>query len=97
MSDTPEKRKVGRPMGKLHQEDVRRKIQAGQLLKVLENHALNDDGKELSPTRIKAIEILLKKSLPDLQSVEHTGPDGGPVKTFTTINVIGVPGHPASE
>jgi len=95
MNETPEKRKVGRPMGKLHQEDVRRKIQAGQLLKVLENHALNDDGKELSATRIKAIEILLRKSLPDLSSVELSGPDGGAVQANLVLNVIGVPGNPA--
>lgn len=84
-------------MGKLHQEDVRRKIQAGQLLKVLENHALNDDGSELSPTRIKAIEILLKKSLPDLQSVEHTGPDGGPVQSSVTLQIVGVSPDSATE
>jgi hypothetical protein len=50
-----EKRPVGRPMGKLHQDDVRKKIQVGQLIKVLEDHALSNDEKELSASRLKAI------------------------------------------
>lgn len=70
---------AGRPMGRLHQDDVRRKIQATKLLKVLEDHAFGNM-EEMSPTRIKAIEILLKKSLPDLQSVELSGEGGGPFR-----------------
>jgi hypothetical protein len=70
--------KVGRPMGKLHQDDVRSKIQVSQLVNVLTNHALGKDDRELVPTRLKAIEILLKKSLPDLSAIEHSGPNGGP-------------------
>lgn len=69
----------GRPMNKLHQDDVRRKIQASQLINVLEAHALGIS-EELSPSRIKAIEILLRKSLPDLSSVELTGDQDNPVK-----------------
>lgn len=60
---------AGRPMGRLHQEDVRRKIQASQLLNVLQDHALND-GSEISMSRLKAIEILLRKSLPDLSAIQ---------------------------
>lgn len=60
---------AGRPIGKLHQDDVRRKIQASQLLNVLQDHALSGDG-EISPTRLKAIEILLRKSLPDLSAIQ---------------------------
>lgn len=60
---------AGRPMGRLHQEDVRRKIQASQLLNVLQDHALNE-GSEISMSRLKAIEILLKKSLPDLSAIQ---------------------------
>ena len=54
---------VGRPINKLHQEDVRKKIQVSQLLNVLQNHALGET-EELSPTRMKAIEILLRLGLP---------------------------------
>ena len=63
-------------MGRLHQEDIRKKIQVAQLLKVLTDHALNAKP-DLSPTRIKAIELLLRKAMPDLSSVEMTGADGG--------------------
>lgn len=60
---------AGRPMGRLHQDDVRRKIQASQLINVLQDHALGDAG-EISMSRMKAIEILLRKSLPDLTAVQ---------------------------
>lgn len=68
---------AGRPIGKLHQDDVRRKIQASQLINVLQEHALT--GSSLEQSRIKAIEILLKKSLPDLSSMELTGDPEKPV------------------
>lgn len=61
-------------LNKLHQEDVRRKIQVSQLLNVLQGHALNGDG-EISLSRMKAIEILLRKSLPDLSAMQID--DGG--------------------
>ena len=69
---------AGRPMNKLHQADVRAKIQVGQLLKTLQDHALTGAG-ELAPTRLKAIEILLKKSMPDLQAIQHSGDPENPV------------------
>lgn len=60
-----------------HDDLTREKIQVSQLLNRLTDHAL---GKcEMTPTQVRAIEILLKKKLPDLQAVEMTGPDGGPV------------------
>jgi len=61
----------GRPIGRRHQEDVRKKIQASQLINRLHDHVL---GKvEMSATQLKAAEILLKKSLPDLQSIDLYG------------------------
>jgi hypothetical protein len=71
---------AGRPINKLHQDDVRKKIQASQLINVLQDHALSGEG-DLSPTRMKAIEILLKKSLPDLSSVQIQGDPDNPLKT----------------
>ncbi|MFM0439277.1 hypothetical protein PQQ84_22650 [Paraburkholderia strydomiana] len=64
---------------KTHQEEVRTKIQVSQLLNVLQNHALGTL-EELAPTRLRAIEILLKKTLPDLSQTELTGADGGPIQ-----------------
>jgi hypothetical protein len=77
--------KGGRPMGKLHQADVRAKIQVSQLINVLTNHALSSDSPELSATRLKAIEILLRKSLPDLSAVEISGDPNNPVKTSLEV------------
>ena len=56
--------KVGRPMGKLHQDDVRSKIQTSQLLNRLTEHALGIS--ELSQSQVRAIEILIKKTRPDV-------------------------------
>jgi hypothetical protein len=62
-----------------HQQMVRDKIQASQLLNRLENHALGEC--ELSATQIKAIEILLRKVLPDLSAIQVDGDgEGGPVR-----------------
>lgn len=58
-----------------HQDEIRTKIQASQLINVLQNHALGQT-EELSASRLKAIEILLKKTLPDLSQVQGAGEDG---------------------
>jgi hypothetical protein len=72
---------------KRHQEEIRTKIQTSQLVNVLQNHALGVDTIEITPTRMKAIELLLKKSLPDLSSTEITGDPDAPleVKIVTGI------------
>ena len=61
-----------------HQDEIRQKIQTSQLINVLQNHALGKSEDDISQSRMRAIEILLKKSLSDLSSVEQSGPDGGP-------------------
>jgi len=78
--------KVGRPIGKLHQDDVRRKIQVSQLINVLQNHALTGEG-TIEPTRMKAIEILLRKSMPDLSSVELSGDQDNPINMVHGISI----------
>lgn len=74
---------VGRPINKLHQDDVRKKIQVSQLLNVLQNHALGET-EELSPTRMKAIEILLRKSMPDMASITISGDSDQPLQHIVT-------------
>lgn len=54
-----------------HQDMVRDKIQASQLINRLTEHALGQI--DLEPTQVKAIEILLKKSIPDLSAVSISG------------------------
>ncbi len=78
--------KVGRPIGRAHQEDVRKKIQASQLVNLLQNHALN--GTELAMTRIKAAELLLRKSIPDLTAVEHSGNEDNPINHRVQFEII---------
>ena len=74
---------------KRHQEEIRTKIQTSQLVNVLQNHALGLTENEISATRMIAIELLLKKSLPDLSSTEITGDADQPVsiKVITGIDV----------
>lgn len=86
---TEDKKKVGRPMGKLHQDDVRKKIQVSQLINVLEKHALDDKAEEIVASRMKAIQILLNKSLPDLSSMQVTGSDEQPLVIENNVNVFG--------
>jgi hypothetical protein len=65
-------------------EKTRAKIQTTQLVKRLQNYALNqvdDQGNqvELDAGRLKAIDMLLNRALPSLSSTTITGADGGPV------------------
>jgi hypothetical protein len=72
---------------KTHQEDVRAKIQASQLINVLQNYALGATESEIPMSRLKAIEILLRKSLPDLTAMqmELSGKEGAPA---VQINIV---------
>lgn len=51
-----------------HDENTRLKIQAAQLINRLTNHANGEV--EMSATQVRAIEILLRKILPDLSDVK---------------------------
>ena len=70
-----------------HSDEIRQKIQASQLINVLQNHALGD-GSEISPSRMKAIEILLRKSVPDLSAVELSGDEDAPVVVNQIVRTI---------
>lgn len=59
---------------KTHQDEVKTKIQASQLINFLQNHALN--GGEVNPTRVDAAKFLLNKILANPvveQKTEHSG------------------------
>jgi hypothetical protein len=64
---------------KHHQDEVRARIQVSQIINVLERQALGE-GEELSAARLKAIEILLRKSLPDLSAMEISGDQESPLR-----------------
>lgn len=53
-----------------HDSKTREKIQTSQLINRLQENAF---GKiELTALQVKSIEVLLKKTLPDLQAIDHT-------------------------
>ncbi len=62
---------AARKLKPMHSNEVRAKIQASQLINRLTDHAF--DKVQLSATQIRAIEILLKKSVPDLSAIDITG------------------------
>jgi len=64
-----------------HDEETRAKIQTSQLINRLHDHIFGKDGQavEVSTTQMKAIEVLLRKTLPDLTSTELTGDADNPV------------------
>ncbi len=69
--------KRGRPAGFRMSDEHRTKIANSQILKCLIEHATGE--KEMSASQVTAGLGLLKKVLPDLQSVELTGDDKNPV------------------
>lgn len=62
---------------KNHQDEIRAKIKTSQLINRLENHIFGDV--ELSASQVRGIEILLSKTLPNLQATEITGDVENPV------------------
>ena len=80
---------------KQHQDEVRAKIQASQLVNVLTNHALGK-GPDISPTRLRAIEILLRKSLPDLSAVTISGDAENPLHAVSRIEIVPLSGNGSS-
>lgn len=61
-----------------HDERTRAKIQTSQLINRLQTIANGDA--DCTPTQLRAAEILLRKSLPDLAAVQVSGDADNPVK-----------------
>lgn len=68
---------AGRPLGKRHQDDVRAKIQATQIINRLQSAF--DGSIELTQTQVNIGKALLDKALPDLKAIEHTGNNDAPL------------------
>lgn len=62
-------------MRKSHQEDVRAKIQASQLINFLQKHAL--EGGTVDTTRVDAAKFLLNKAIANPPSETNTNLSGG--------------------
>lgn len=60
---------------RVHPETVKERIKTSQLLNRLQQNALSD-AEIMTPGQIRSAEILLRKTLPDLKSVENTGEVG---------------------
>ena len=59
-------------------DQIRGRIKTLVLLSKLQDHALGEADVAMSDTQIKACQILLRKTIPDLQHVDHTSA-GGPL------------------
>lgn len=55
----------------INAEIARESIQIQALVKVLQDHALGKGRTKMTAAKLKSIEMLLDKSLPDLASVKH--------------------------
>jgi len=69
-----------------HDQRTREKIQTSQLINRLVSHAKGEA--EMTATQVRAAEILLKKALPDLQSVQLSGTDADGNPSEILIRVI---------
>jgi hypothetical protein len=52
-------------------EEWRTRIKSARIVERLQRHSLGEE--EMTQTQIKAAEILLRKCIPDLASVQHSG------------------------
>lgn len=68
------------PFGTLHTDKVRAKIQTGVLMDRL--HQMAEGKLEMTRDQIKAAEILLDRSIPKLQQIQHSGDEQNPLVVF---------------
>lgn len=69
-----------------HDMKTREKIKTSQLINRLQNHI---DGEcELSVTQMRAIEILLRKTLPDLSAITLSGDAENPVQHAVKVSFV---------
>jgi hypothetical protein len=73
----------------IQQQKTRDAIQTSQLINRLQGFALAEEGVDIDSQRLKAIEILLRKSLPDLSSMTLEGGED-PIHTVNEIILRGV-------
>ena len=77
-----------------HDDEARKKIQTSQLINRLQGEALGE--LELKDGQRKAIEILLRKSLPDLSAITLSGDEDSPIAFRQIERVIVDPANPDS-
>jgi len=69
-----------------HQDDIKAKIQASQLVQLLQDHAFTGTyrGHEINPSRIDAAKFLLNKIISNAPT-EVSGPDGDSIPHSMTV------------
>lgn len=81
-------------LNRAHQQDIRTKIKTTQLVNRLQDFVLDGvdpktgDPIEIDAQRLKAIEILLRKSLPDLSAITHKGDDESPIRHVIERRIV---------
>ena len=68
-----------------HPDEVRKRIQASQLINRLNSHALSENDVKMDATQIQAARILLGKVLPDLAATTISGDADKPIAHTLTI------------
>lgn len=64
----------------------RDKIRTSMLINRLQNHVAGRI--EMSATQLRAAEVLLRKTLPDQQATQVSGPDGVPLEMVGRIELV---------
>lgn len=75
----------GRQPGFVMSDEHRLKIQKSNILNCLIKHAVGEE--EMSQSRVTAALGLMKKILPDLQAVQHSGDEDNPVRHTVTLDL----------
>jgi hypothetical protein len=73
------KRRIEAARNNIKVVDIVQRLQAFTL-----NELLNEKAVLMDKEQIKAAEILLRKSMPDLKAIEVTGANGGPIAVAVT-------------
>ncbi|XHB99365.1 hypothetical protein ABWH97_13960 [Nitratireductor sp. ac15] len=68
-----------------HPDEVRRKIQASQLINRLTENALSDE-EIMTPSQVNSAKILLAKAIPDISSVQLSGDPENPIQHKVVID-----------
>jgi hypothetical protein len=76
----------GRQPGFMMTSEHRVKIKNSNILNALMEHV--EGKREMSPTQVTAGLGLLKKVMPDLQAIQHSGDAENPVEVITRVELV---------
>jgi hypothetical protein len=79
-----------------HPDDVKKRIQASQLINRLTEHALSD-APIMDASQVTAAVKLLGKVVPDLKAVEHSGDPDKPIRTIHRVELVPLVGKNSED